>query len=85
MFWRWDLVIYNDQVRADYGVRPYDTTFATIKENAALTGRMIAATPPAATCGLQCWVPTASGKDRRCAHAAALRIGGSNPAVTIAC
>ena len=61
LFWRWDLIIYEDQPRADYGVRTYDTTFNLVKSHAKLVSHLQASRPPAATCKLQCWVPADSG------------------------
>lgn len=61
MFWRWDLIIYEKQPRADYGVRIYDTTLALIKKHAGFMSQWQASQPPAASCGLQCWVPDSSG------------------------
>lgn len=62
LFWRWDLVVYEDQPRADYGVRIYDTTFNLIQSHAAAVSRLTASQPPSATCGLQCWVPADNGR-----------------------
>lgn len=66
LFWRWDLIIYEDQRRADYGVRTYDTTFGLIKSHASFVSQLQASHPPAASCKLQCWVPTDSGN--RCVN-----------------
>jgi len=61
LFWRWDLIIYEKQARADYGVRTYDTTFGLVKAHAKFVSQLQASRPPAATCKLQCWVPADSG------------------------
>lgn len=63
MFWRWDLVVYEAETRADYGVRPYDTTMDLIRNHAGFVSQWQASQPPAASCGLQCWVAS-EGKDR---------------------
>lgn len=62
MFWRWDLIIYEQQARADYGVRTYDTTMDLVKSHALFVTRWLAYQPPAASCGLECWVPSEDGK-----------------------
>ena len=61
LFWRWDLIIYEDQPRADYGVRTYDTTFNLVKSHAKMVSHLQASQPPAATCKLQCWVSADTG------------------------
>lgn len=62
LFWRWDLVIYEAQPRADYGVRSYDTTFSLVQAHSQVVAQLQASTPPAASCGLQCWVPSQDGR-----------------------
>ncbi len=55
-------MVYEDQPRADYGVRMYDSTFNLIQGHASMVARLTASQPPAASCGLQCWVPSEDGQ-----------------------
>lgn len=62
LFWRWDLIIYENQPRADYGVRLEDSTFSYIKPHAKLVSQLQASTPPSSSCKLDCWVPNEEQK-----------------------
>jgi mannan endo-1,4-beta-mannosidase len=84
LFWRWDLIIYEKQPRADYGVRTYDTTFDLVRSHAKFVSELQASNPPAATCKLQCWVPADSGdrcvnRPKECSSQLKRKKKGSKP------
>eukprot|EP00210_Caulerpa_lentillifera_P007506 g7172.t1 len=62
LFWRWNMPLFDDKQRGEYGVQPSDSTFEIIQKHAAFIHSITNAVPSRGDCMRQCWVPHDSAK-----------------------
>eukprot|EP00803_Ostreobium_quekettii_P003958 evm.model.scf_299.3 EVM.evm.TU.scf_299.3 scf_299:18512-30111(+) len=56
LFWRWNMPLFRGKGRGPYGVRPGDSTFKFVKQDAQFVKRLTNSRPPRKECSLGCWV-----------------------------
>lgn len=62
LFWRWNMPLFDDKERGEYGIRPSDSTFEIVKKHASFVHSLMNALPSRGDCMRQCWVPHESAQ-----------------------